>query len=135
MNRTQKRKIQKTTAGALIFGLISATATLLILAFIGAIVAYSLENPTASLGAISFCVLMATGAISGFSTSKYKGEGGVLPAALSAIVFAVILLFVGIIISRGMLPAVTVINLAVFILSAVFFAILGKKKEKRRKRK
>ena len=70
MSKSKKRSIKKTTASALLFGLIIATASFLISAFVGAIIASLLEDPSSSIGAVSFFVLMISGAITGFCTSK-----------------------------------------------------------------
>ena len=135
MNRTQKRKIHKTGAGALILGLILSTVSLFSLSFIGALILSFLDNPTASIGAVSFLILILSGSICGFFTSKYKGEGGVLPAMIASALFAVLLLIIGFIMSAGSLPLVVIVNFAVYFISATFFAILGKKREKKRRRK
>ena len=135
MNRTKKRKIHKTSANALAFGLIASGISLFLTALIGAIIASFLDNPTSSIGAISFITLIVAGGVSGFSTSKYKGEGGVMPAMLSALVFAIVLLVIGFIMSDGKLPLVTFINLVVYFISATFFAIIGKKRDKKHKRR
>ena len=133
MKKTKKRNIQKTNASALLFGLIASTVAFFFSILICAIVANLFENPTAALGALSFFALVFAGAISGFFTSKYKGDGGVAPAALSALVFALILLIVGLVMTEGHLPLVTVINLLLYAVSATTFAILGKKREKKHK--
>ncbi len=132
MSKSKKRSIKKTTASALLFGIILATCTFLVCAFIGAIIANMLDDPSSNIGAISFFVLIISGAITGFSTSRYKGEGGLLPSALAALLFALVCLFLGIIMTGGKLPVVTAVNLLLYVATSIFFSLLAKKHKTKR---
>ncbi|MBQ8690019.1 MAG: hypothetical protein IJ515_06630 [Clostridia bacterium] len=134
MGKGKKSGVRKTNASALVFGIIFTTAVFLLTALIGAAIAGGLKNPTGSIGTISLIVLMTTAAISGIAISKYKGEGGVFPSVLSSLFFTLVLLIIGLVLTKGHLPLIAVINLALFILVNTIFAYLGKKREPRRRR-
>ena len=106
-------------------GTVSATALLL------AVVSYFTADPTALTGAFSLLALVLAGAVSGFATSRVRGEGGVLVAVVSAVISTAFMLAVGLVWRRGLLPLGAILNLAVFIIVSVLCALIGK----RRKRK
>ena len=127
-HRIRKRK---TNAKAILFSLIFTSATFFVFAFLISFIISLTKNPIAFIGISSFAALFLTGALSGFCTSKYKGEGGVLPAGLGSLTFALILLGLGLILSGGCLPALSLINLPCFVVLAIIFAALAGKKRKR----
>lgn len=127
--RMRKRK---TNAKALLFSLIFTAVMFFVFAFLVSFIISLTKNPIAFIGISSFAVLFLTGAFSGFCTSKYRGEGGVVPAGLGSLIFALILLGIGLIMSGGSLPALTLINLPCFVVLAIIFAALAGKKRKRK---
>lgn len=133
MNKTKKRKIKKTSASTLVFGLIISTVAFFSCMLLGALICGTFPDPTANIGAVAFLVLMISGAISGFSTSRYKGEGGILPAFLSSLVFATVCLLIGLVMTSGKLPGVVPVNLLLYMAVALFFAFLARPKEKKHK--
>ena len=135
MNKTKKRKLKKTAACALGFGLIASVTAFFTMALIGALICGSFPDPTAKLGAVAFAVLMLSGAISGFSTSRFKGSGGILPAFLSSLIFATVCLLIGLIMTSGKLPMVVCVNLLLYMAVSLFFAFLGRPREKKHKRR
>ena len=130
MNKSKKRKIKRTAANALAVGIAVSILAFLLCALIGALICGAFPDPTKNIGAVSFATLVFSGAINGFFTSRYKGEGGVLPAFLSSLIFAIVILLVGLILTAGELPAVVPINLLVHLMASLFFAFLGRKREK-----
>ena len=135
MNKMKKRKLKKTAACALVFGMIASVTVFIMLALIGALICGMFPDPTAKLGAVSFAVLMLSGAISGFSTSRFRGSGGILPAFLSSLVFATVCLLIGLIMTSGKLPLVVCVNLLLYLAVSLFFAFLGRPREKRHRHK
>ena len=111
------------------FALCTAVAVSLILA----IAAYMTSDPTAMIGAFALLSLALAGAISGFVTSRVNGDGGALVGVLSAIICAVVMLAVGLVWKGGPLPLGAVLNIAVFVATSSFSALLGKRKHKRRR--
>jgi uncharacterized membrane protein len=105
------------------------------MAFIGALILSRTEDPTGHVGLCGMAVLFITAAVSGFTTSRYKGEGGVMPAVLASLFFTLVLLMIGLIGGEGKLPLVNVINLLTFMIISAVFALLGQKREKKRRRK
>lgn len=124
-----------TNARALLFGIVFTAVTFIVLMLLGAVIAGRMENPTSRLGAVAICSLYITAAVSGLVTSKYKGEGGALPAVLSALAFALVLLIIGLIMTGGHIPAITVINLGAYVITALVFAVIGKRRASGRRRR
>ena len=134
MGKGRKSGAQRTNASALVFGIIFTTVVFIFTALIGAAIAGSLENPTGNIGTVALVCFMLTAALSGVTISKYKGEGGIFPSVLSSLFFTLVLLIIGLIMTKGHLPIIAIINLCLFILITVIFAYLGRKRATRRKR-
>ena len=126
---------KKTCARALVFGIVFAVAVFFVTAFVLAIILSKVENPTEHVGLCGMVSLFVTAAASGFATSRYKGEGGVLPAVLSALFFALVMLMIGLICGKGKLPFINVINLVSFMIIGTLSSMLGRKRERKRRRK
>lgn len=100
-----------------------------------AIISSLTNDPTAFTGAFSLLSLIASGAVSGFVTSKANGEGGTLIGILSSVIAASLILLIGLIWKGGMLNLGVALNLIAFIGVSVIFSLLGKKRVKKRRRK
>lgn len=127
-----KREI--TNARAMLFGVCFTAAAFFATVLICAIILGKTENPTSMIGIASTCAFYVTSACAGLATSRYKGEGGVLPAVLSALTFSLVLLVISAIICDGRVPAITAINLGAYVLISALFAIIGKRRAPRRRR-
>ena len=136
MSRARTRgSAQRSNARALIFGIIFTVTVFFTTALVGAVILSRTENPTAHVGLCSMAVLFITAAVSGYATSRYKGEGGMLPTMLSSLFAVLVMLMIGLIGGDGKLPLVSVINLVAFMLISALGAMLGRKKERKRRRK
>ena len=136
MSRASTRgSAPKSGARALVFGIIFSVVLFLATSLIGAVILSRIENPTAHTGLCGMIALFVTAAASGFATSRYKGEGGMLPAVLSSLFVVLVMLMIGLIRGGGGLPLVSVINLGAFMVISTLFAALGRKKERKRHRK
>ena len=58
-----------------------------------------------------------------------------MPAVLSSLFFALVVLMIGLICSKGKMPLLSVINLGVFMIISALGAILGRRRERKRRRK
>ena len=115
----------------LLMGAGFALGSVVAVALMLAVISYFTADPTALTGAFSLLALAIAGAISGFSTSRVRGEGGVLIGVVSAMIATAVMLAVGLVWRGGLLPLGAILNLAVFLITSVFSALAGK----RRKRK
>lgn len=136
MKRSRTRTGEGRTNGrTMLFGICLTVIIFFSVSLIGAVITSRTENPTSMIGIISTCALYITAAISGLVISRYKGEGGVLPSSLCALAFTLVLLIISVIINGGHVPAITAINLGAYILISVVFAIFGKRRAPRRRRR
>ena len=126
--KNSRHTAHRTSARALLFGIIISTAVFFVCAFLSAIIVSRLENPTAKLGMTALVAFLIGGAISSFSTAKYKGEGGFAPAILSSLFLTLVLLLAGLIMTEGKLPLITVINLLCYLAVSALFALLAVKR-------
>ena len=136
MSRARTRgSAPRSGARALVFGIIFSIIFFIATALICAVILSRTENPTAHTGLCGMIALFVTAAASGFATSRYKGEGGMLPAVLSSLFVALVMLMIGLVSGNGKLPLLSIINLGAFMVIGAIFAALGRKKERKRHRK
>lgn len=120
----------RTNARALIFGMILTAILIFGGAAICAIILSRTENPSSGIGVCAPTLLYLTAAISSFITAKYKGEGGALPAALASVLSAIIMLIVGLALTKGQLPLIGAVNFAAYAVIGTVTAILAKPKKR-----
>lgn len=123
--KNSRHTAHRTSARALFFGITVSTAVFFVCAFLSAIILSRLENPTAKLGMVSLIAFLTGGAVCAFSTAKYKGEGGFAPAMLSSLFLTLVLLLAGLIMTRGSLPLITIINLLCYLGVSALAAIIA----------
>ena len=134
MKKSRRRGLKRTNAGATLFGILFSAVAFLITALIFALISGATENPTGNIGLISLAAFLSGGVISGATTSRFKGEGGAIPSAISSLLFSLILLTVGLFAKGGELPLITIVNAGAYIAVSTFAAILFRKRERRRER-
>jgi len=133
--KRSKTRGARTNAHALLFGIIFELISFTLLSLICAIIMTKTKNPTAHIGAIATCITYLTAAISGFATSRFKGEGGTVPAILACLFFSLVLFGTGLIMTKGHLPIITAVNLVAYMLIGAIFALFGKRRGGRRRKR
>ena len=118
----------------LIFGISFSAASFFILAFISSLAVSAFKNPLGIIGISSLITLLFSGALSGFCTAKFKGKGGIGEAGISALVFALILISAGLIMTHGNIPLLTFANMAAYLIISLIFAAIANRKGKARRR-
>ena len=113
-----------------VFGAVCNVCSFLALSFAASLILSGLKNPLALIGVSAFAVLTLTGALSGFLTSKFKGDGGALPSTVCAIILAASVLGAGLISGGGKVSFISPLNLISYLVFASIFAILAKKKRR-----
>ena len=132
--KKHKRKELGLTALCMIGSLFSL-ATIAITSFILAIISAFTKDPTALTGAFSLLTLLLSGALSGFVTSKARGDGGGLIGIISALIATGLILLVGLVWKGEFLPIGAIINAFAYLGISVIFSILGQKKLKRSRKR
>lgn len=134
MKYSNRQRSQKSSGRILVFGLAVQAAMLLLCSMIAAVISSALEDPTGGVGMCAFVALLVGGGVSGIISSKY-GKGGKLRVpVLSALAFVLVLLLIGLIAKKGMVPSVTVINLVCYMAVFCLFSVLAKGRRPRRRR-
>ncbi len=130
-----KRKRTENISGikVVILGAVCSLALLAVVCFIASLILIRTENSTAYIDISSLAALLVTAAISGFSISKIKGDGGVLIGILSSLLFVLVMLVIGLIAMGGSLPPRCPLNYLCYMGVASLFSLLGKKRVKRRR--
>lgn len=113
------------------FGALCNLCCFFAFSFVASLILSSLKNPLALMGVSAFAVLTLTGALSGFLTAKFKGEGGALPSLLCAFILALLVFGIGLIAGGGKVALISPINLIAYLTFASVFAVLAKKKKRR----
>ena len=122
----------KSFSKTVIFGAVINLCSFFIFSFVASLIVSAFKNSLALIGVGALFSLSMTGAFSGFFTSKYKGESGIIYATLCSVASAVIILAVGLIFSDGKLGAPMFFNLMSYIAFSLVFAVISKKKRKYR---
>ena len=118
--------------------IVTVAATYIIMAicaFAVAAIAYTSENPTAWVRTGGLAASLVTAAICGFGISKWRGDGGFGYSVLSSLSFTLTLLIIKVAANSGALPFGILLDLVCYMGVAVFFAFLGKKRERKRHRR
>ena len=129
-------KRQKFLENGLYFFLLSlgiSIASLLLCAFIMALICYSGKDPARSAGVFSLVALVLSAMTSGVVTTRIKGDGGAKFAGLSSLALMLLLFFVALIIEKGSVHPSAFMNYGCFVGVAILSAIIGRKREKRRR--
>ena len=135
MKRSGVRTKNKTARGALVFGIALNVAAFFICTLVSSAIILSTDNPTGNVGMGSMISFFICAAICGFAVSKYKGEGGALPAIASALLFTLVLLAIGLISTKGAIPLATVLNYAAYVIISALCAFFAARKTPRRHRR
>lgn len=93
------------------------------------------KDPSSLTGAFSLITLLLAGGISGFVTSRANSDGGSLISIISALISAFLIIIIGLIWGKGMMNIGAFINTLAFVGVSILFAVLGKKRVKRGRRR
>ena len=123
-----------TLSRTLLFGVgISFTVLLIFtLVFSGLIMATT--NPVGNVKTVSLAVLLVSGAVSGFTVSKMKGDRGIFASFVSALIFVVIIIALSLILTKGKVGAVVFMNCLCYLLVSAFSSFFGRKRARRHRR-
>ncbi len=91
-------------------------------------------DPTALTGVMGLIALLGSGAVSAFINRRIFGEAGLMIALLSALLLSLLLLGIGLIASGGSLPPRCPVNYLCYMGVSLLSSLLGKPREKRRRR-
>ena len=133
MFKFKSHKRKRTNASAIALGLCLSVLSFLLLSFALSFILAMFRDPLSLIGMFSVAALLLSGAISGFVTAKYKGEGAILPVSVSSLCFALALLGIGLILTRGILPIISLINLFAYLVLTVGFAFIAIRSKRRRR--
>ena len=133
MSRHKKRREAPGSITVMLLGVLASAILTALLSFIFSFIALSMANPDGAVGIFSIAALIITAAITGFTLSRVKGEGGVLLSTLSALLFTLILLLIGLIASGGALPLGCIINYVCFIAVSAISSLLGRRRGRTRR--
>ena len=134
MKKHRGIKTQRALPATLIFGVIISFSVLFVTSLALAGLIMTTSNPVGSVKTVSLAALLVSGAISGFVISKRKGEGGFLASLLSALIFVGIIFALSLILTKGKVGGVVLMNGLCYLLVSAFSSLLAKKRERRRRR-
>ena len=135
MFKVKRHKMTRAGGKIYLVGVSLSAVLLVLLSFIVAIIAASVKNPTSMIGILALFALTVSGAISGFVTSKIKGEGGFGIAALAALTVTMLIMLLGIILCGGKLSGGTLMNCACYMGISSFSGFIAKNRPKKRRKR
>lgn len=124
---------KKSNRGTFYGMLLSLLISLLILAAVSitvSAISYSTKDPMSLVKPLSVTAIILSAALSSFISARKFGSGA---AAISSLVFTLIMLTVGIISSSGMVSLGAFINYLCYVGTALLFIYLASRKPKRRR--
>ncbi len=133
MSRHIKKREAPSGITVMLAGTLASFIITAALSFIFSFIAYSMPDPDGSVGIFSIASLIIAAAAVGFSVSKIRGDGGVILAVLSALLFTLILLLAGLIAGGGALSLGCIINYLCHIAVSALAAVLGRRRRKVRR--
>ena len=96
---------------------------------ITSVIAFCTADPMSLVKPFSICALIISAALASFISSK---RGGMASAILSALIFTLIMLIFGVVISGGKTNAGALINYVCYMLTSLLFAYLASRAPKKR---
>ena len=135
MTKHKHQVKDKSRFKALILGTVGQTLAFFIISFLLSILAYMTKDPLGLIGIISVSALVLTALISGFVISYRDGQGGVITAVLSSLLFTLIMLLSGFITGGGKMPLSCLINYIIYIAVTTLAAALARKRPRTHRRK
>ena len=126
-------KIKKSVYSMLLGGIIISVATLLLVSLICAMITYLTSDPLSVLGTMTLVSILLSAAISGIIQTRMFGTEGVKIATLTSLFIALVMMLIGLISNHGTLPTSGVMNYICYLLTAIFFSVVGRRHEGVRK--
>ena len=114
-------------------GALFSLGVLVLMAALGAAIAFSLKNPLGAVKPLSIAMLLAAAAISAFIARRRSDN--MLTPIISSLMLVFTLLITGIIIGDGGIGAGVLINYACYIAVSVLFSYLGGHTKARKRRR
>ena len=134
MKTSSRRKASLSLPYSVFLSVLFSVFSFILCALIGSAVLMTTENPTGKIKIASLIIFLASGAISGFSVSALRKNGGILCAILSAGITSILIIGTGLIIGGGSTGGALFMNALCYMLVCAFFAFLGRKRPTKRRR-
>lgn len=133
--RFSGKKGEKSGIKSLIFGVCISFFVIFLISFAAALILSGNKSAASLSGKITLPVLLISAGLSGFITSKYKGDGGIVTSLISSLVFVGICAAVALISKKGIIGGKLFMNYICYIPVSILFAYFGKKRVRRHKRR
>ena len=134
MKRHRVTKKRQAPLAALLFGVSLSFSAIILVSFIASAILFNTKTPIGKVDVASLISLLVAGALSGFAISKKKGEGGIVTASICSATSIAIMLLISLISGSGNIGGKSFMNYVCYILVSVFFAFIGRKREKKHHR-
>lgn len=126
-------KIKKSVYSMMLVGVIISVGALLLISFLCATLTYLISDPLSVIGTMTLVSILLSAAISGIIQTRIFGTDGVRIATLTALFIALVMMLIGFISNHGTLPTSGVMNYICYLLTAIFFSVVGRRREGVRK--
>ena len=124
----QNSKKTKSGIALLLGATLVYAACFVIFMLLGSIVLYYTEDPLSHSGIAATAAIILAGGAGGFIGAKRALPGGIALPMLGALLFLFLFLLIGVIVSGGRGSAVLITNGCAYLLSALVFSLLGKRR-------
>lgn len=135
MKKHSHSRFFQTPVGALLRGELFFCGAFLLFSAVMAVIADISGDPTPKIPLFSLIGYLLAAAVSGFWICARQGERGMLYATLSVLSVVLLFLLFSIVRNAGAVEGKVLMNHLCCFLTAVLFALLGKRKKPRRRRR
>ena len=116
---------------SLAIGVGISAASFILLSVISSFIISATPQPLRFANIGAFAALLISGAVAGFITARLLPERKILYSLISALLFSLLMLAVGLIMARGGISGGVFLNYLSYILTSLLFAWLGSRERKR----
>lgn len=134
MKTNSRRKASLSLPYSVLLSVIFSVLAFTVCALIGSAFLMMTENPTGKIKIASLIIFLVSGAISGFSVSALRKNGGILCAILSAGITSILIIATGLLFSGGSTGGALFMNALCYMLVCALFSYLGGKRPTKRRR-
>ena len=129
MRRKGIQNLQPTVA--MLLGTAFAFLCYFLLSLVFSAITLATPDPLCFIGIASMAALFGSGIVSSLVISKVRGEGGFLTAILSALLFCLIQLLIGLIVAKGDIGLGAIINYLCYMAISALAALIGKGRKRK----
>ena len=135
MKQGKIKTFLRSSSGAIVSALVIYGGLLFVFSLLSTMLLFTLGDPTGYIRVFSLASFLLTGSIGALILGRLYGKDSFLLITLGAVLFLLLLLFIGVIGSGGAIKLTVLMNDLCFLFIALFCGALGSRGSGRKKKK